>query len=171
MAKFAIECPKCGQYNTTSTFNPFKKVISCGHCGEEINIKESRITSKRCPHCDNTFVYDPVKKKDRICPICGKDIDKESFIKKTVPKKKALICPQCSCSIEVDIGTDVHCPICDVEIDVKKELAKSGLVNSTGVSVIKYEGDNSTFIWKHPKEDFNTMSQLIVHESQEAIFF
>lgn len=37
--------------------------------------------------------------------------------------------------------------------------------------VIKYEGDNSTFVWKHPKEDFNTMSQLIVHESQEAIFF
>ena len=36
--------------------------------------------------------------------------------------------------------------------------------------VIKYEGDNSTFIWKHPSEDFNTMSQLIVHESQEAIF-
>ena len=37
-------------------------------------------------------------------------------------------------------------------------------------SVIKYEGDNNTFIWKHPKEDFNSMTQLIVHESQEAIF-
>jgi membrane protease subunit (stomatin/prohibitin family) len=37
--------------------------------------------------------------------------------------------------------------------------------------VIKYEGDNSTFIWKHPSEDFNSMTQLIVHESQEAIFF
>lgn len=50
--------------------------------------------------------------------------------------------------------------------------------NSTKVSnmtkvadVIKYEGDNSTFIWKHPCEDFNTTTQLIVHESQEAIFF
>ncbi|MBR4531941.1 SPFH domain-containing protein [bacterium] len=41
--------------------------------------------------------------------------------------------------------------------------------NST-VSVIKYEGDNSTFIWKHPCEDFNSLTQLIVHESQEAIF-
>ena len=38
-------------------------------------------------------------------------------------------------------------------------------------SIIKYEGDNSTFVWKHPKEDFNTLSQLIVHESQEAVFF
>ncbi len=39
------------------------------------------------------------------------------------------------------------------------------------VDIIKYEGDNSTFIWKHPAEDFNTKSQLIVHESQEAILF
>lgn len=37
--------------------------------------------------------------------------------------------------------------------------------------IIKYEGDNGTFIWKHPCEDFNTTTQLIVHESQEAIFF
>lgn len=37
--------------------------------------------------------------------------------------------------------------------------------------VIKYEGDNSTFIWKHPCEDFNSTTQLIVHESQEALFF
>ena len=37
--------------------------------------------------------------------------------------------------------------------------------------VIKYEGDDSTFVWKHPCEDFNCFSQLIVHESQEAVFF
>jgi len=37
--------------------------------------------------------------------------------------------------------------------------------------IIKYEGDNSTFIWKSPIEDFNLGTQLIVHESQEAIFF
>ena len=37
--------------------------------------------------------------------------------------------------------------------------------------IIKYEGDNSTFIWKHPCEDFNSLTQLIVHESQEALFF
>ena len=37
--------------------------------------------------------------------------------------------------------------------------------------IIKYEGDNQTFIWKHPREDFNSGSQLIVHESQEAVFF
>lgn len=37
--------------------------------------------------------------------------------------------------------------------------------------IIQYEGDNSTFIWKYPCEDFNSLTQLIVHESQEAIFF
>ncbi len=37
--------------------------------------------------------------------------------------------------------------------------------------VVKYEGDNSTFVWKHPAEDFNTNFQFIVHESQEAVFF
>ena len=37
--------------------------------------------------------------------------------------------------------------------------------------VIQYEGDNKTFIWKHPRGEFNWGSQLIVHESQEAVFF
>ena len=37
--------------------------------------------------------------------------------------------------------------------------------------VIKYEGDNTTFVWKHPCEDFNTTTQLIVHETQQALFF
>ena len=42
---------------------------------------------------------------------------------------------------------------------------------ATIADIIQYEGDNSTFIWKHPCEDFNYLTQLIVHESQEAIFF
>ncbi len=39
------------------------------------------------------------------------------------------------------------------------------------LKVIKFEGDIKTIVWKHPEEDFNTKSQLIVHESQEAIFY
>ena len=39
------------------------------------------------------------------------------------------------------------------------------------IDVIKYEGGNDTFVYKHEKEDFNTGTQLIVHESQEAVFF
>jgi len=37
--------------------------------------------------------------------------------------------------------------------------------------ILKYEGDNTTFVWKHPLEDFNHTTQLIVHESQQALFF
>ena len=37
--------------------------------------------------------------------------------------------------------------------------------------IIKYEGDNTTFVWKHPREDFNSTTQLIVHETQQALFF
>ncbi len=39
------------------------------------------------------------------------------------------------------------------------------------IDVIKYEGNNDAFVYKHPCEDFNAGTQLIVHESQEAIFF
>lgn len=39
------------------------------------------------------------------------------------------------------------------------------------IDVIKYEGGNNVLVWKHPKEDFNTSAQLIVHESQEAVVF
>ncbi|MBR3966359.1 MAG: SPFH domain-containing protein [Clostridia bacterium] len=171
MAKFALECPKCGSVNTASTLNPFKKAITCGSCGEEINIKASRITSKECPHCHKIFVYDQAKTKNRKCPSCGKDINAAQLA--TVKyKMESLNCPQCACSIEVDSTKENYfCPICDHQINVQQELAKAKLVNAGGVSVIKYEGDNSTFVWKHPIENFNFGSQLIVHESQEAIFF
>ena len=41
------------------------------------------------------------------------------------------------------------------------------------VEIIKYDEDKSNhiFVYKFEKEDFSTMSQLIVHESQEAILF
>ncbi len=39
------------------------------------------------------------------------------------------------------------------------------------LKVIKFEGDERTLVWKHPDEDFNTHSKLIVHESQVAILY
>ena len=39
------------------------------------------------------------------------------------------------------------------------------------VKLIEYEGDNTVFVWKHPEENFYSSTQLVVHESQEAIFF
>lgn len=37
--------------------------------------------------------------------------------------------------------------------------------------VIEKDKADDNLVWRYPKTNFNTMSQLIVHESQEAIFF
>jgi membrane protease subunit (stomatin/prohibitin family) len=39
------------------------------------------------------------------------------------------------------------------------------------LDVVEYQGENQIFIWKYPLENFTYGSQLIVRESQEAIFF
>ncbi len=81
-------------------------------------------------------------------------------------------CPDCGCEISVSSNsTFIECPICKKRVDVGAALSKKAMEKKGLISVIKYEGPNDVFIWKHPIEDFNTGSQLIVHESQEAIFF
>ena len=49
---------------------------------------------------------------------------------------------------------------------MNQQIKREGLV-----SIIKYDEDNETLVWKHPAEDFKMGTQLIVHESQEAIFY
>jgi membrane protease subunit (stomatin/prohibitin family) len=39
------------------------------------------------------------------------------------------------------------------------------------IDVIEFQGDNQTFVWKYPTEDFVFGTQVIVHQTQEAIFF
>ena len=108
--------------------------------------------------------------KDLKCPSCGENLGMDSATAKY--SMKVIDCPQCYCRIEIDATKEpAECPLCGKVIDVKRELAKKNLISDTGISVIKYEGDNETFVWKHPIEDFNYGSQLIVHESQEAVFF
>lgn len=166
MAKFHIECPHCKTLNQASTFILAKKVITCGSCKKEIDVKANRLGSKTCPHCNNVFVYDQAK-DNNVCPACHKKIEPGTG------KMVSFGCPQCGCTITVDENSkETTCPVCDFFVaDIDKQAAKARLVSDGGISVIKYEGDNSTFIWKHPIEDFNMGSQLIVHESQEAVFF
>lgn len=47
-----------------------------------------------------------------------------------------------------------------------QQIKREGLVN-----IIKYDENNAALVWKHPAEDFRMGTQLIVHESQEAVFF
>ncbi len=164
MAKFMIECPHCGTANEASTSIFAKKSLKCGDCGKEIHVKRDRMTSRTCPHCKKDFVYDQAKDV-KTCPIC------HSKLGDTV---LSVACPECYCKIQVDenaVGR-MDCPVCDHTIEhIEKEIAKTKLVTNAGLNIIKYEGDNDTFVWKHPIEDFNLGTQLIVHETQEAYFF
>lgn len=170
MAKFALECPKCGSLNTASTFILAKKTIQCGSCGEEIHVQQARLTSKQCPECGKVVVCDQAKLDKKKCPSCGASFSVASAT--ATYKMTKIVCPQCTCQIEVDKTKEyAFCPVCDKKVDIKETLAKANLVSDTGISVIQYEGDNDTFVWKHPVENFNLGSQLIVHESQEAVFF
>ncbi len=167
---FALECPKCGTVNTASNFIFAKKVIKCGTCGEEINVKQSRLISKECPRCGKVFIYDQAK-KEATCPHCNNTMKR--YDAETVHYQMVSVnCPQCGCGVEANkSNTDFTCPLCNSHINISKEYEKARLVKDNTISVIKYEGDNATLVWKHPIEDFNMGSQLIVHESQEAIVY
>lgn len=66
MAKFSIECPKCGSINQAFTGLFAKKKIICGACGEEFEVKASRMTSRVCPQCGNIIVCDQARIKGKI---------------------------------------------------------------------------------------------------------
>lgn len=167
MSKFVIECPVCGRYAEASTGFFAKKKIECA-CGHVINVKTEKLSSKVCPHCGNTVVYDQSKGEDAQCPVCHEKINtRESMAALT-----EFTCPSCSCKLTADKNASKYeCPLCNTVIDVQERIEKEKIKNQGLASVIKYEGNNDTFVWKHPIEDFNLGSQLIVHESQEAIFF
>ena len=185
MAKFGLTCPHCGTMNRASTFFLAKKTIICEQCKSAIDVKNSRMAVGSCQTCGNV-AFDQSKRDDKgnsKCPICNNfsivggpnmAIGSASELKsaETTP---LFSCPECYCSIQIKKNTSLACPVCDHKFadyeDIYSLIQKDKLVNDTGISVIKYEGDNSTFVWKHPIEDFNLGSQLIVHESQEAIFF
>ncbi|MCM1578869.1 MAG: SPFH domain-containing protein, partial [Ruminococcus sp.] len=60
--------------------------------------------------------------------------------------------------------------LCGTEINVMRQAEKEAAKNQ-GANIIKCEASGDYFVWKHPIEDFGKGSQLIVHESQEAIFY
>ena len=167
MARFAIACPKCGKYAEGKTGFFAKKMIECS-CGNIIDVKTDKLTFAVCPHCGNQIVYDQTKGADVSCPVCHT----RSNLLAGENNMRAFSCKQCGIRLATAEGAATFvCPVCDFENDVQERLLSEKIKKDGLASIIKYEGDNSTFIWKHPIEDFNYGSQLIVHESQEAIFF
>lgn len=167
MGKFAIMCPECNQYVTA--YNGLRGLIhnkiTC-NCGNVINVKTERMTSVQCAGCGNTVIYDQGKPAPS-CPVC-----KQKILPTSSSRVVSFKCPECGVGLSATEGTGHYtCPVCDSEIDVQREIAKESYSKKGLVSNIKFEGKDNVLIWKHPIEDFNTGSQLIVHESQEAVFF
>lgn len=169
MSNFVIECPSCGTMHQASNSLFSKKTISCS-CGRVIDIRKDSLITEECPHCGNKIVVDARKGDKATCPICKKPVHTREDINNIFN----IRCPQCASELNLRKPTngnnEISCPICDAKINVMKVYQKK-LSETNLISIIKYEGDNNTLIWKHPIENFNTGSQLIVHESQIAVFY
>ena len=167
MSKFIIECPNCGKYAEAKTGFFARKKIDCA-CGYTINVRTDKLTGRECPHCGNMVVFDQSKGADAKCPVCGEPIN-------TMAEQNKLAefsCAQCGVHLRVNKAAETYtCPVCDHVNNVQERLMAEKIRKEDLASVIKYEGGNDTLVWKHPVEDFNYGTQLIVHESQEAIFF
>ena len=167
MSKFVIECPSCGKYAEARTGFFARKKIDCA-CGYTINVRTDKLAGRECPHCGNMVVFDQSKGEKALCPVCHEPINTMAEQSNTVE----FSCAQCGIRLRTSKAAATYtCPVCDCVNDVADRVATEKIKKDGLASIIKYEGDNETLVWKHPIEDFNFGSQLIVHESQEAIFF
>lgn len=166
MSKFVIECPSCGKFAEAKTGFFARKKIDCA-CGYTINVRTDKLISRECTHCGNVVVFDQSKGSGAVCPVCHEPINTCYEQSKTVE----FSCVQCGVRLVSNKSASTYCcPVCDYENVVAERVKNEEIKRDGLVSIIKYEGDAETFVWKHPIEDFNYGSQLIVHESQEAIF-
>ena len=167
MSKFIIACPVCHNYAEASTGFFASKHIRCS-CGNIIDVKTDRMSTMKCPSCGNNVVYDQAEGQDAKCPVCHAKLVSDATFNNLVHFR----CPTCGCQLHADkAAATIVCPVCDSVCNVQQEIKKAEMRDAGIPAVISYEGDNTTFVWKHPMTDFVTGSQLIVHESQEAIFF
>lgn len=164
--KILIKCPECGAYHEAKVGLFKSKTLKC-NCGRVINLASESMQTKVCPHCGNSVTYD-MTDFGAECPVCGELINRKEDLIASV----SLTCPNCSCKVTVNKHASVAtCPMCGDEIDVQTLIKKEAAKSLGNASVIKYEGANNVFVYKHPIEDFNRGTQLIVRESQEAVFF
>lgn len=167
MSKFVIECPNCGKYAEARTGFFARKKIDCA-CGYTIDVRTDKLAGRECPHCGNMVVFDQSKGEKALCPVCHEPINTMAEQSNTVE----FSCAQCGVRLRTNKAAATYtCPVCDCVNDVAERVATEKIKKDGLASIIKYEGDNETLVWKHQIEDFNFGSQLIVHESQEAIFF
>ena len=170
MAKFVMECPNCGKYAEArkGIFGLFgTRKLKCT-CGYTIDVKTGRLSSRVCRHCGNTVVFDQKKGDKALCPVCHEPINTLDDISKVVE----FSCEECGITLLADKDAATYtCPVCDHVNDVQARKALAEIQKSGVPSRILFEGDADTLVWKHPVEDFNKGSQMVVRDSQEVIFF
>lgn len=167
MSKFIIECPVCHSYAEASTGFFAGKHVKCS-CGHVIHVQTDRMATRRCPSCGNNVVYDQAEGKRAKCPVCSAQLVTDASFSNLIHFR----CQTCGCLLHAARNAaSVTCPVCDTPCDVQREVKLEEAQQAGIPAVISYEGDTSTLVWKHPMTDFVTGSQLIVHETQEAVFY
>ena len=167
MSKFIIACPVCHRYVEAGTGLFARKYIRCS-CGNIIDVRTDRMAMTSCPSCGNNVMYDQADGTDAICPVCKAQLITPASFSNLVH----IRCAGCGCLLHAAKNAfTVTCPVCDTVCDVQREVKKAEMREAGVRAVISYEGDNSTFVYRHPMTDFISGSELIVHESQTAIFF
>lgn len=167
MSKFIITCPVCHNYAQASTGFFASKHLKCA-CGNVIHVKTDRMITKLCPSCGNNVLYDQAEGTSAKCPVCHKQLVSSDDYSNILH----FHCKTCGCLLQTTkSATSMTCPVCDTVCDLQQERKLSEMRDTGLPTVISYEGDANTLVWKHPLTDFVTGSQLIVHESQEAVFY
>ena len=107
MAKFVIECPVCRKYAEAKTGFFTRKRIDCS-CGNVINVRTDKLTSRQCLHCGNQVVYDQTKGAEAVCPVCQEKINTIA----EQQKAEEFSCAQCGIRlITIRSASSYICPV------------------------------------------------------------
>ena len=113
MAKFYVDCPVCGQYTLAKTGLFAKKNISCT-CGNTINIRQDKLSSRECPKCGSVVLVDESKNRNVHCPVCKKTISR-----KNSAEVIEFNCEQCGVQLFAPRDAKAYsCPVCEHKNDV-----------------------------------------------------
>ena len=83
MAKFKMECDRCGQPIEVKTglFVSKKKYFTC-ECG--LSTRAIKKVEEKCPNCGKYFIYDRSKEMSPVCPKCNYVLDREVRFQKAI---------------------------------------------------------------------------------------